>query len=83
MAHFIPIKKEIMAVQTAETLMKTVFKLHGLPDKIISDQGGQFTAGVIQEMYSKIQIQIALSTAYHPQTDGQMERVNQDLETYI
>ena len=83
MAHFIPIKKEITAVQTAKTLMKTVFKLHGLLDKIISDRGGQFAAGVIQEMYSKIQIQIALSTAYHPQTDGQMERVNQDLETYI
>jgi IS30 family transposase len=83
MALFIPIKKEISAMETVNTLMKTVFKIHGLPNKIISDRGGQFAAGVIQEMYSRIQICVALSTAYHPQMDGQTERVNQDLESYI
>jgi len=63
--------------------MQQVFKLHGLPDKIISDRGGQFAANVIQEMYHKLGIKVALSTAFHPQMDGQTERVNQDLETYI
>jgi len=83
MSHFIPIHKEITALETASTLMKHVFKLHGLPDKIISDRGPQFAAQVIQEMYKKLDITTALSSAYHPQTDGQTERVNQDMETYI
>ena len=83
MAHFIAIRKEITTLETAETLMRNVFKLHGLPDKIISDRGTQFTAKVIQEMYKKLDITSALSSVYHPQTDGQTERVNQDLETYI
>lgn len=83
MAHFIAVKKEITALEMAETLMKNVFKLHGLPDKVISDRGPQFTTQVIQEMYKKLDIVPALSTAYHPQTDRQMERVNQDLETYV
>ena len=83
MAHFITIKKEITAIETAETLMREIFKLHRLPDKIISDRGTQFAANVIQEMYKKLGITSALSSAYHPQTDSQTERVNQDLETYI
>ena len=83
MAHFIPTRKDITATETTEELMKHVFKHHGLPDKIISDRGTQFAAKVTEEMYKKLNIQVALSTAYHPQTDGQTERVNQDLETYI
>lgn len=63
--------------------MKHVFKSHGLPDKIILDRGSQFVTNVIQEMYKKLNITVALLTAYHPQTDGQTERVNQDLETYL
>jgi len=83
MSHFIPIKRDITAIETAEMLMKYIFKNHGLPDKIISDRGSQFAVNVIQEMYKKLNIMVALSTAYHPQTDGQTERVNQDLETYL
>ena len=83
MAHFLPTRKDITATETTEELMKHVFKHHGLPDKIISDRGTQFAAKVTEEMYKKLNIQVALSTAYHPQTDGQTERVNQDLETYI
>ena len=83
MAHFIAVKKEITTLETAKTLMKNVFKLHRLPDKIISDRGPQFAAQVIQEMYRKLSIVPALSTAYHPQTDRQTKRVNQDLETYV
>lgn len=83
MAHFCPVKKEITAMETVDKLMNEVFKHHGLPDKIISDRGTQFAAKVTQEMYNRLNITVALSTAYHPQTDGQTERVNQDLETYI
>jgi len=83
MAHFISTRRDITATKTAEELMKHVFKIHGLPDKIILDRGSQFAANVIREMYNKLNITIALSSTYHPQTDGQTERVNQDLETYL
>jgi len=83
MSHFIPIRRDITAIETVETLMKHIFKNHGLPDKIISDRGSQFAANVIQEMYKKLNITVTLLTAYHPQMDGQTERVNQDLETYL
>jgi hypothetical protein len=83
MAHFEPVKKEIDAMETVDVLLKTVFKHHRLPDKIILDRGPQFISKVLKEIYKKMDIQAALSTAYHPQTDGQTEWVNQDLETYI
>jgi hypothetical protein len=83
MAHFLAIRKDIDTLETAELLMRNMFKIHGLPNKIISDRGGQFAAQVLQEMYDKLNVRVALSTAYHPQMDGQTERVNQDLETYL
>jgi len=60
-----------------------VWKLHGLPKSIISDRGVQFAAGIIRELNNLLGIQMKLSTAYHPQTDGQTERINQELEQYL
>jgi len=57
-----------------------MWKLHGLPESIISDRRPQFTADIINEMLG---IKSKLSTAFHPQTDGQTERVNQELEQYL
>jgi len=57
--------------------------LHGLPESIISDRGVQFTAGIMKELNNLLGIQTKLSTAYHPQTDGQTERINQELEQYL
>ena len=83
MAHFVPVQRNITAMETAEAVMRNVIKIHRLPDKIISDRGSQFAASVIQELYTKMNVKVALSSAYHPQTDGQTERVNQDMETYL
>ena len=60
-----------------------VWKLHGLPKSIILDQGPQFTAGIMQELNKILGIESKLLIVFHPQTDGQIERVNQELEQYL
>ena len=56
-----------------------MWKLHGLPESIISDRGVQFAAGLMKELNGMLGIETKLSTAFHPQTDGQTERANQEL----
>ena len=58
-------------------------KLHGLPNMVISDHGPQFALGFMKELNKILGIDTKLSTVYHPQTDGQMERMNQELEQYL
>ncbi|KAL5512939.1 hypothetical protein ACEPAH_3337 [Sanghuangporus vaninii] len=60
-----------------------VFQLYGLPKKIIHDRGVQFDTKMMKELYKLLHIEGNPSTAYHPQTDGQTERVNQELEQYL
>ena len=60
-----------------------VFRLHGLPKKIVHNRGPQFDASFMKELYKLLHIEGNPSTAYHPQTDGQTERVNQELELYL
>ena len=72
-AHFIETVTTITAAGAAELFLHHVWKLHGLPHRIISDRGSQFVAVFTQEPYRLLGIKIASSTAYHPQTDGQME----------
>ena len=63
--------------------MENLYKRFGLPDKIISDRGPQFTSKAFKELLKLLGIKSALSTAYHPQTDGTTERVNQEIEAYL
>jgi len=67
----------------ARLFRDNVWKLHGLPESIISDRGPQFAAGLMRELNEMLGIKSKLSTAFHPQTDGQTERVNQELEQYL
>jgi transposase InsO family protein len=57
-----------------------IFKLHRILEKVISDQGPQFISKFIQSLYQILGVTGNPSTAYHPQTDGQTERVNQEIE---
>jgi len=57
--------------------------LYRLPESIILDRGVQFTAGIMKKLNELLEIQVKLSIAYHPQTDRQTERVNQELEQYL
>jgi len=83
MAHFIATTEKMSAEGLAKLFRDHVWKLHGLPESIISDRGVQFAVGMMKELNNLLGIQTKLSTAYHPQTDGQMERINQELEQYL
>jgi len=83
MVHFIATTEKTSAEGLTKLFRDHVWKLHGLPESIVSDRGVQFAAGMMKELNNLLGIQTKLSTAYHPQTDGQTERVNQELEQYL
>ena len=74
----IPCNKTVTAEDTARLLLDNLYKRFGLPDKIISDRGPQFASKAFIELLKLLGIESALSTAFHPQTDGTTERVNQE-----
>ena len=75
--------KTITAEGTARLLLENLYKQFGLPDKIISNRGPHFTSKVFKELLKLLRIKSALSTTYHPQTDGTTERTNQGIEAYL
>jgi len=83
MVHFIPTTEKMLAEELARLFRDNVWKLHGLPESIISDRRPQFTAGLMQELNEMLGIKSKLSTVFHPQTDGQTKRINQELEQYL
>jgi len=83
MAHFVPSTKDMNARQFQETFMSERFRLHGQPRDIITDRGSIFTSDLWKETTKKLGIEKRLSMAFHPQTDGQMERTNSTLEQYL
>ena len=83
MAHFMPTTEKTTAEGLARLFRDNVWRLHGLPESIISDRGPQFAAGLMRELNELLGIKTKLSTAFHPQTDGQTERMNQELEQYL
>src|SRR5271168_2708981 len=82
-SHFINTVTTISAVRSARLYVKHVWKHHGLPQKVISDCGPQFVAEFTRELYRLLGIELAATTAYHPQGDRQTERVNQELKQYL
>jgi len=83
MVHFIPTTEKTSTEGLARLLGDNVWKLHGLPESIISDRGPQFAAGLMRKLNEMLGIKSKLSTVFHPQTDRQTERVNQELEQYL
>ena len=79
----LPCNKTIIAKQVAELLLEHLYKRFRLPDKFISDRGPQFTAHVFRELLKLLGITSKLLTAYHPQTNGATEHVNQEIEAYL
>jgi transposase InsO family protein len=82
-AHFIPTHTTLNAEGTALLFLKEVWKHHGTPRVVASDRGPQFIARFTCKLYKLLEIKLAMSTAYHPQTDGQTECINQVLEGYL
>jgi len=83
MVRFIPTTEKTSAEGLARLFRDNVWKLHGLPESIISDRGLQFAAELIRELNEMLEIKSKLSTAFHPQKDRQTERVNQELKQYL
>ena len=83
MSHFIACLKTTSASDFARLFIAHIVRLHGLPDSIVSDRGSIFTSNFWSMLASILQIDPRKSTTFHPQTDGQTERMNQTLETYL
>ena len=82
-AHFIPVKTSFKGKKLAELYLAKIVCLHGVPKKIVSDRGTQFTSRFWKKIHEVLGTELNFSTAYHPQTDGQTERVNQILEDML
>ena len=80
MAHFVVTTEKTLAEGLAQLFRDNVWKLHSLLENMISDKGPQF---VIKELDRILDIKTKLSMAFYSQTDGQIERMNQDLEYYF
>jgi hypothetical protein len=83
MAHFCPTTTNVTSEVAADLYLRHVFKHHGLPTDIVSDRGTQFVSRFSKRLYELCKIKHNKSTAYHPQSDGQTERVNQVLEQFL
>jgi hypothetical protein len=82
-AHFIPVKTTYNSAVLAELYMSRIVCLHGIPKKIVSDRGTQFTSHFLQQLHEALGTHLKFSSAYHPQIDGQTERTNQILEDML
>ena len=83
MAHFVAMTEGTSAEGLARLFQDNIWKLHGLPKSIVSDRGPQFVAGLIKELNRMLEIKTKLLMVFHPQTDRQMECMNQELEQYL
>ncbi len=81
--RLIPLTKLPTAFETAEALLEQVFRFYGLPEDIVSDRGPQFTSIVWSAFCHQININISLTSGYHPESNGQVERLNQELTRFL
>jgi hypothetical protein len=83
LAHFLPVNKSNSVLAHAKLYIARILSLHGVPKTIVSDRGPQFVAKFWTELHKSLGTKLIHSLAYHPQTSGQTERVNQILEDML
>ena len=83
MYRVIPTTSDLSSLGTATLFLEHVWRTFGFPEKTISDRGPQYASLFMKELAQMLGIKLGLSTAYHPQTDGQTERINQEVEQYL
>jgi hypothetical protein len=81
--HFLPVKVKYTVVIYAELYIARILSLHGVPKTIVSNRGPQFVSKFWEELHQSLDTKLLHSLAYHPQTSGQTERVNQILEDML
>uniref|UniRef100_A0AAQ4QYC0 Gypsy retrotransposon integrase-like protein 1 n=1 Tax=Gasterosteus aculeatus aculeatus TaxID=481459 RepID=A0AAQ4QYC0_GASAC len=82
-AHFLPLPKLPSAKETADIMVREIFRIHGLPTDIVSDRGPQFASAVWRAFCTAVGATASLSSGFHPQTNGQAERANQKMESTL
>jgi transposase InsO family protein len=82
-AHFISVRTTYGGDKLAKLYIDNILKLHGVPKSIVSDRGAQFVSKFWRSLHQTLKTKLDFSSAYHPQTDGQAERVNQVLEDML
>jgi hypothetical protein len=82
-AHFVPLSHPYTVQTVAQAFIDNVMKLHGPPIAIVSDRDRIFTSNMWKDIFKALDVQLHYSSAYHPQSDGQTERVNQCVENYL
>ena len=83
MLHIIPTTTTVTAPDLAKLFFKEIVRLHGIPSSVISDRDPRFTSSFWQQIWKQLGTKLAMSTAYHPQTDGQTERANRTIEEML
>ena len=83
MIHFVATTEEILVEGLARLFRDNMWKLHELPESVVSDRGPQFAVELTKELNRMLGIEIRLSIAFHSQTDEQTEQMNQELEQYL
>ncbi|KAH0602480.1 uncharacterized protein H6S33_008819, partial [Morchella sextelata] len=83
MRHFLPCNTTVNSEDVARLYLRNIWKLHGLPTHVTSDRGTQFTAKFWKALCKHLNIEARISTAFHPETDGQTERLNAVMEQYL
>ncbi|WVZ83842.1 hypothetical protein U9M48_030940 [Paspalum notatum var. saurae] len=81
--HFLPLGHPFTAASVAKLFHDHIYKLHGMPSHLISDRDRIFTSHLWKEFFRLAGVQLCMSSAYHPQSDGQTERANQTMETFL
>ena len=83
MMYFVATIERMSAEGLARLFRDNIWKLHRLSESIVSDRGLHFVVEITKELDRILEIKMRLSKSYHPQTDGQTERMNQELEQYL
>jgi hypothetical protein len=83
LGHFIPTTIKLSSLGQAKIYRDHIFRLHGIPQKIISDRGPQYVSKFMGELYQLLDIKGGYSTTFHPQIDGQTKQLNRELKIYL